>query len=107
MSRWKASGIHLLISAAVAGALLTFMLTVWYPWPLFEAAGGSRLIFILAAVGHPWSVHHFDYFQGWQARPEIRGNWIHAAIQILSLTNGFRLRYVKQARRGVHSTEVS
>jgi hypothetical protein len=50
MSRWKASAIHLLLSAAIAGAVLTFMLTVWYPWPLFEAAGGSQLIFILVGV---------------------------------------------------------
>lgn len=50
MSRWKASGIHLLLSAAIGGALVTFMLTVWYPWPLFEAAGGSHLIFVLLAV---------------------------------------------------------
>ena len=50
MSRWKASGIHLLLSAAIATAVLTLMLELWYPWPLFEAAGGDRLIFILAAV---------------------------------------------------------
>lgn len=50
MSRWKASGIHLLLSAAIAAAVLTFMLTVWYPWPLFEAAGGRVLIFILVSV---------------------------------------------------------
>jgi|SRR5208282_3260590 len=50
MSRWKASGIHLLLSAAIAGAMLAFMLTVWYPWPLFEAAGGDHLIFILVGV---------------------------------------------------------
>jgi len=50
MSRWRASGIHLLLSAAVAAAMLAFMLTVWYPRPLFEAAGGDRLIFILVAV---------------------------------------------------------
>ena len=50
MSRWKASAIHLLLSAAVGGAVLIFMLTVWYPWPLFEAAGGNVLIFILAGV---------------------------------------------------------
>jgi hypothetical protein len=50
MSRWKASGIHLLLSAAIAGGLLAFMLSVWFPWPLFEAAGGSRLIFLIAAV---------------------------------------------------------
>lgn len=50
MSRWKASAIHLLLSAAIATAVLTLMLELWYPWPLFEAAGGDRLIFILAAV---------------------------------------------------------
>jgi hypothetical protein len=50
MSRWKASGIHLSLSAAIAAAVFTFMLTVWFPWPLFEAAGGDRLIFILVAV---------------------------------------------------------
>lgn len=50
MSRWKASGIHLLLSAALAAAVLTIMLAVWYPWPLFEAAGGSRLVFIVVGV---------------------------------------------------------
>jgi len=50
MSRWRASGIHLLLSAAIAAAVLAFMLSVWYPGPLFEAAGGSRLIFILVGV---------------------------------------------------------
>src|SRR5262245_30915782 len=50
MSRWKAAGIHLLLSAAIAAAVVIFMLTVWYYWPLFEAAGGSRLILILVGV---------------------------------------------------------
>ncbi|HEY1291282.1 MAG TPA: TfpX/TfpZ family type IV pilin accessory protein [Burkholderiales bacterium] len=50
MSRWKASGIHLLLSAAIAVGLVALMLSIWYPGPLFEAAGGDRLIFILVAV---------------------------------------------------------
>jgi len=50
MSRWKASGIHLLLSCAIVGAVLLFMLTVWYRWPLFEIAGGSGLTMILAGV---------------------------------------------------------
>lgn len=50
MSRWKASGIHLLLSAAIGGAVLLLMLAVWYPWPLFEAAGGDHLIFIMLGV---------------------------------------------------------
>lgn len=50
MSRWKASGLHLLISAGVAVVALAGMLLVWYPWPLFEAAGGNELVMILTAV---------------------------------------------------------
>src|SRR5580765_155893 len=44
MSRWKAAAIHLVLSAAIASGVLLFMLTVWYPWPFFEAAGGNQLI---------------------------------------------------------------
>src|SRR5215472_9620281 len=50
MSRWKASGIHLLLSCAVVGAVLAFMATVWYPWPLFAIAGGIGITLILAGV---------------------------------------------------------
>jgi hypothetical protein len=50
MSRWKASGIHLLLSCAIVGAVLAFMVTVWYRWPLFELAGGSGITLILAGV---------------------------------------------------------
>ena len=50
LTRWHASGAHLLISAAIAAAVLTLMLTVWYPPPLFEAAGGNDLALILIGV---------------------------------------------------------
>lgn len=50
LSRWKASAIHLLLSACIAGAIVALMLLVWYPWPLFEVAGGSGLIMILVGV---------------------------------------------------------
>jgi len=50
MSRWKAAAVHLTISAAIAGAVLSAMLAVWYPQPFFEAAGGSHLLFILVGV---------------------------------------------------------
>lgn len=50
LSRWKAAGIHLFLSAAIGGALIAVMLLVWYPWPLFEVAGGSGLIMILLGV---------------------------------------------------------
>ncbi len=49
-SRWRASGIHLSISAAIAAVALYVMLRVWYPPPLFSAEGGDDLLFILVAV---------------------------------------------------------
>ena len=50
LTRWQASGLHVLISAAVAVAVLAFMLSVWYPGPLFEASGGNDLVLILIGV---------------------------------------------------------
>jgi hypothetical protein len=50
MSRWRASGIHLLISAALAVVTLILLLKVWYPPPLFSAEGGNDLLFILIGV---------------------------------------------------------
>jgi len=50
MSRWRASGIHLLLSCLIVGSVLVFMIAVWYRWPLFELAGGGGLTLILAGV---------------------------------------------------------
>ena len=50
MSRWKASSIHLTISAFIAIAVLALMLLVWYPYPLFSAAGGQEVLMILLWV---------------------------------------------------------
>ena len=50
MSRWKASLIHLSISAIIATAVLAIMLLVWYPYPLFAAVGGQQVLMILLGV---------------------------------------------------------
>jgi hypothetical protein len=50
VTRWQASGLHLLISAAIAAGALALMLLVWYPHPLFVAAGGNDLLFLLIGV---------------------------------------------------------
>lgn len=50
MTRWRAAGAHLVISAVVAVALVALLLLVWYPGPLYEAGGGERLTFILVAI---------------------------------------------------------
>lgn len=49
-SRWQAAGAHLLICLAIATVVVTVMLAVWYPRPLFEATGGNDLLFILVGV---------------------------------------------------------
>jgi hypothetical protein len=49
-TRWQASGIHLALSALIAVAALAVMLALWYPGPLFKAAGGNELLFILVGV---------------------------------------------------------
>lgn len=50
MTRFRAAGIHLAISAAVAAVVLASMLSLWYPGGYFKAMGGGRLLFILAGV---------------------------------------------------------
>jgi len=50
LNRWKASGLHLALSVAIGLTVVCLMLLVWYPWPLFEAAGGSELVLLLIGV---------------------------------------------------------
>ena len=47
MSRWKASAIHLGISAAIAAIVVGVMLKLWYPPPYFDAMGGGTLIMLI------------------------------------------------------------
>jgi len=47
MSRWKASGVHLGISAAIAAIVVGVMLKLWYPPPYFDAMGGATLIMLI------------------------------------------------------------
>lgn len=50
MSRWKASGIHLAISLAIALIVGTLLLIVWYPPPYFHGAGADELVLLLVGV---------------------------------------------------------
>lgn len=50
LNRWQAAGIHLTICLAIAASVVTLMLALWYPRPLFEAAGGNDLLFIVVGV---------------------------------------------------------
>lgn len=50
VSRFKAAGIHLGISAVIALGSLMTMLTLWYPPPYFKAMGGNELILLIVGV---------------------------------------------------------
>jgi len=49
-NRWQAAGTHLFICLAIAACVVFLMLALWYPGPLFEAAGGNGLLAILLGV---------------------------------------------------------
>lgn len=48
MSRFKAAGIHLLLSCLIAILVVCVMVFVWYPPPLFVLLGGLGLLVLIA-----------------------------------------------------------
>jgi hypothetical protein len=50
MSRWKAAGIHLAISACVAACAALLIFCVWYPSPYSHAAGADQLVVMLLGI---------------------------------------------------------
>ena len=50
LNRWKASALHLALSAAIGVAVVALMLALWYPQPYFAAMGGDTLILLLIGV---------------------------------------------------------
>lgn len=49
-NRWKAAGLHLVLSALVALTVVMLVLAVWYPQPYFQAMGGETLLRLLIGV---------------------------------------------------------
>lgn len=50
LSRWKAFGLHLAISALIAAIVVTLVVVLWYPGPYFVAMGGEVLLRLLIGV---------------------------------------------------------
>jgi len=50
MSRFRAAGIHLLLSVFIVITVLGLMLGLWYPGAYFKLMGGDGLLFIMAGV---------------------------------------------------------
>lgn len=50
MTRFKATGLHLLISLLLVTILISLMLALWYPNAYFKLMGGKKLIFLVGSV---------------------------------------------------------
>lgn len=50
MSRWKAAGIHVCISALIGLIAAALIFGVWYPPPYSRAAGADKLVLLLLGV---------------------------------------------------------
>jgi hypothetical protein len=50
LNRWKAAGLHLVLSALIALTLVLLVMTLWYPAPYFVAMGGPTLLRLLIGV---------------------------------------------------------
>ncbi len=50
MTRYRASTIHLAISASVVGGVLAVVFLFWYPGPTFEISGARIPVFVLIGV---------------------------------------------------------
>jgi hypothetical protein len=50
MTRWKAFGIHLGISAVIGLAVVLVIALIWYPPPLLHATGSDRFLLVLIGV---------------------------------------------------------
>lgn len=50
MNKYRAAGIHLLLSSLIGLLLLTLMLGAWYPGPYFKLMGGKGLIFLMIGI---------------------------------------------------------
>jgi hypothetical protein len=50
LNRWKAAGLHLVLSALIALTLVVLVVALWYPDPYFVAMGGATLLRLLIGV---------------------------------------------------------
>jgi hypothetical protein len=50
LTRWKAFGLHLAISALIAATVVGLVVVLWYPRPYFVAMGGETLLRLLIGV---------------------------------------------------------
>lgn len=50
MTRWRAAGLHLALSALVLSLTAATIMLLWYPPSLFQVSGADRLLWVLTVV---------------------------------------------------------
>src|SRR4029434_8112727 len=111
LTRWKAFGLHLAISALIAGIVITLVVVLWYPSPYFLAMGGEVLLRLLIGVdvviGPLITLIIFD-----PRKPRLKYDLATiAALQVAALAYGsyvmFDARRVYTVFLGGHFTTVA
>ena len=103
LTRWKAFGLHLAISALIAGIVIALVVVLWYPSPYFVAMGGEVLLRLLIGVdvviGPLITLIIFD-----PRKPRLKYDLAAiAALQVAALTYG---SYVMFDARPVYTVFV-
>jgi hypothetical protein len=105
-SRLRAAGVHLALSALVAGLAALLVFGLWYPTPFREISGGRELFFIVVAVDVVLGpLITFTIFDRRKPKAElVRDLGVVALLQLAGLTYGLHTVYI--ARPVVLALEV-
>lgn len=95
-SRLKAAGIHLSISALIAGMAAALVFGLWYPWPFRSAAGGQALFLLIISVDLVLGpALTFVVFNRTKTRSHlVRDLAVIAALQLAGLSYGLYTVYL-------------
>ncbi len=106
-SRLLAAGVHLALSAGVAGLAALLVFGLWYPMPYREISGGRELFFIVVAVDVVLGpLITFAVFDRRKRRSElVRDLAVVCALQLAGLAYGLHTVFI--ARPVVLSLEVN
>jgi len=96
MSRYRASLIHLLVSALVLGNVVAVIFWIWYPQPSFEVAGAFSIVQMLIGIdlilGPLLTLVVYKH-----GKPGLKFDLsVIAAVQIAALIYGAQVLYVER-----------
>lgn len=106
VSRWRASAVHLGISATIGAVAVAIMLLAWYPGEYFRICGGSMLVLIMVGVdvclGPAITLIIFDPAKGRRLLFDLA---TIAAVQLAALTYGGYIMFEARPAYAVFVTD--